>query len=392
MWSFVMRLTIFVMVLSLAPLLSGCGGAGDSQGAENVPMPEATFVPVPTFTPTPEAQAPATLAPDTPTPEAIETVAVAPTQGETVATPEPVEEESQPEAAPAATEPPLAESAPASNPRLVVSADAVNVRLGPGTGYEQIAVATRNSQFDVTGRNETGDWWQVCCFDGRPGWLFGTLVDLQNTASVAIAADIPSPPVATPTPEPVAVAPPPAQEPAPQPEVAPPPPAAEPPPAPPSTSHSGTAGNFDPNAQYQIVHYRVRGFGENNGGVFNQGGQHHIFITVLDQNGNGIDGVILKDAVGDKVNIVTGSKGPGKAEHAMYWDPYKLYVASDPSGPVTSQISNQMNTAHPHIPDIVGRIGSTDNEYAICPTPDDRCSPPFYHAHWSYEITFQKVR
>jgi uncharacterized protein YraI len=387
-----MRLISFAMILSLAIILSGCSGGSDSQSADSVPTPEATFVPVPTFTPTPEAEAPEPLAPDTPTPEAIETVAAAPAQDETVVTPEPVEEATLPEAAPAATEAPLTENAPASNPRLVVNADAVNVRLGPGTGYEQIAVATRNTQFDVTGRNETGDWWQVCCFDGRPGWLFGTLVDLQNIASVAIAADIPSPPVATPSLEPVAVAPPPAQEPAPQPEVEAPPPAAEPPPAPPSTSHSGTAGNFDPNAQYQIVHYHVRGFGENNGGVFNQGGQHHIFITVLDQNGNGIDGVVIKDAVGDKVNIVTGSKGPGKAEHAMYWDPYKLYVASDPSGPVTSQISNQMNTAHPHIPDIIGRIGSTENEYAICPTPDDRCTPPFYHAHWSYEITFQKVR
>jgi hypothetical protein len=76
----------------------------------------------------------------------------------------------------------------------------------------------------------------------------------------------------------------------------------------------------------------------------------------------------------------------------MDWDPYKLYVANDPAGPVTSQISNQMNNPHPHLPDVIGKLGPPDNEYAICPTRDDRCTPPFYHAHWSYEITFQRVR
>jgi len=139
----------------------------------------------------------------------------------------------------------------------------------------------------------------------------------------------------------------------------------------------GTAGNFDPAAQYQIVHYRVLGFDDNNGGIFNKGGQQIIFLTVLDQNGAGIDGAVVKDAVGDKLNVVTGSKGPGKAEIKMDWDPYKLYVASDPSGPVTSQISNQMNNPHPHLPDVIGKLGPPDNEYAVCPTPERNCSPPF---------------
>ena len=89
---------------------------------------------------------------------------------------------------------------------------------------------------------------------------------------------------------------------------------------------------------------------------------------------------------------MTGSKGPGRAEFEMFWEPYKLYVASIPSGPVTSQVSNQMNTAKPHIPDIVGKLGPPENEYAICPTIDDRCEPPFFHAHWSYAIAFQKVK
>jgi hypothetical protein len=146
-----------------------------------------------------------------------------------------------------------------------------------------------------------------------------------------------------------------------------------------------------PDVAYKIVHYKVLGDGENNGGIFNAGGQHLIFLTVLDANGNGLDGVTVKDDNGSSLEVVTGDKGPGKAEISMEWEPYKLFVAADPTGPTTSEVSNQMNTAYPHIPDIVGKLGSLDNEYSVCPTPDVRCEPPFYNVHFSYEITFQKV-
>ncbi len=146
-----------------------------------------------------------------------------------------------------------------------------------------------------------------------------------------------------------------------------------------------------PEFAYKIVHFKVLGDGENNGGIFNKGGQHLIFLTVLDAAGNGVDGAIVKDANGSPLEVITGDKGPGKAEIKMDWDPYKLYVAADPSGPTTSETSNQMNNAFPHIPDIVGKLGSIDNEYSVCPTPEIRCEPPFYSVHFSYEITFQKV-
>ena len=147
----------------------------------------------------------------------------------------------------------------------------------------------------------------------------------------------------------------------------------------------------EPEFAYRIVHYKVLGENENNGGIFNKGGQHLIFLTVLDENGNGVDGAIVKDENGSALEVVTGDKGPGKAEISMEWEPYKLYVAADPGGPTTSQVSNQMNTAYPHIPDIVGKLGDINNEYSVCPTPEIRCEPPFYSVHFSYEITFQKV-
>ncbi|MCB0210108.1 MAG: hypothetical protein KDJ52_12300 [Anaerolineae bacterium] len=177
-----------------------------------------------------------------------------------------------------------------------------------------------------------------------------------------------------------------ADEPAPEPEQ----PTAVPVPAEP-TAEPTAEPEATANEAYQIVHYKVLGEGENNGGIFNKGGMHMIFLTVLDQNGNGLDGAVVKDSNGSALEVVTGDKGPGKAEIMMEYEPFKLYVAADPSGPTTSQISNQMNTLYPFTPDVVGKLGTIENENSVCPTIDVRCEPPFYNVHFSYEITFQKV-
>lgn len=423
-------LSFCLLALSIL-FISGCSRFfGPEEAAETAPAP--TRAAVPTFTPTTES--PTTESPTAETPQgAAEDSADRPVQPIEMSTetPAPADEaagEADGEAAAATVQPTPAPvtlatlmaatttaedgadsaaeggaDAPAGA-YVVVAAEIINVRSGPGTGYDIIGSVSSGEQLPTTGRNEQGDWWQVCCFENeQPGWLYGALLDVQQGESVAVALDIPPSPTPAPTtapaqepvqesaPEsaPAEAAPEPTPEPAPAVAEAPPdPPAAEPPP----DVHSTTAGYFDPNAQFHIVHYHVRGYEENNGGIFNNGGQHMIFITVLDENGAGIDGAVVKDALADDFSIVTGSKGPGKAEFEMFWEPYKLYVASTPSGPVTSQISNQMNTAKPHIPDIVGKMGPPENEYAICPTIDDRCEPPFFHAHWSYEITFQRVK
>ena len=208
----------------------------------------------------------------------------------------------------------------------------------------------------------------------------------------SVPADTPAP---TPTPappptEPAATATPIPAEPSPTPV----PPEPEEPAAPPEAEAAPEEPAAPPEAEaaYKIVHYKVLGEGENNGGIFNAGGMHHIFLTVLDENGTGLDGVVVRDANGSSLEVVTGDKGPGKAEIMMEWEPYRLYVASDPNGPTTSETSNQMNTANPHLPDIVGKLGSIDNEYSVCPTLEIRCTPPFYNVHFSYEITFQRVK
>lgn len=414
---------LFVGLVGL--LLSGCGPERLGFGREVQPTATPTTVPVATFTPTPPAPTDVPpAAPPPPTllePTAVPAVEVGQAVTATAAltspvAAEPVEDATQSllptaTATPAPdgpTDPDLADDAPedgvaeenvpsnnvAEQPApideayAVINVEAANVRGGPSTDYPVVGAVAAGEQYPLTGRNAQGDWWQICCFAEQPGWIYAPLVEVQNTDLVAEVTDLPPPP-AQPIQAPVAESAP--SETAPI-EEAPADPAPEAPASTDTNAHSGTAGNFDPNAQYQIVHYRVLGFADNNGGIFNKGGQQFIFVTVLDQNGNPIDGAVLKDAVGDKLNVVTGDKGPGKAEIKMDWDPYKLYVAADPGGTVTSQISNQMNNPYPHIPDVVGLLGPPDNEYAICPTIDDRCTPPFYHAHWSYEITFQRVK
>jgi hypothetical protein len=216
-------------------------------------------------------------------------------------------------------------------------------------------------QFEVTGRTAAGDWWQVCCVAGQSGWVFGELATVTNGDAAPIVADAPA----------VAGAPPATAAPAAQPEatatLAPPEAVAEAPVAPPDPFAS-SAGWFDPNAQYQIVHFKVLGLEENNGGIRDSSAQHLIFLTVLDQSGNGVDGAVVRNLVGDKSEAITGSKGSGKAEITMYYEPFKLAVASDPSGAVSSQVSNQMGLVFPHLPDLVGKLGDVNYEYGACPT------------------------
>jgi uncharacterized protein YraI len=340
--------------------LAGCGPAGQ----EAAPTALPTRTPVPTYTPTPES-----VAPPTPVPTATTTTeptgAAAP-QDPTTPTP-------QPTAAPAA--------------QLTITGDLVNVRSGPGTTFDLVSTATAGESFAIVARNTAGDWWQVCCFAGQNGWVFGALAAAANADSVPVAADQP---VAAATEAPTTalvadVAPTALQDPnTPTPQAAPP--------AAPYDPTASSAGNFDPNAQYQIVHFKVLGLDENNGGIRDSSAQHLIFLTVLDQNGAGVDGAVVRNLVGDKSEVVTGGKGPGKAEITMYYEPFKLAVASDPAGLVTSQVSNQMGLIFPHLPDIVGKLGDVNYEYGACPTIDIKCAWPLAAIHFSYEITFQKVK
>ena len=84
-----------------------------------------------------------------------------------------------------------------------VTANALNVRLGPGTNYPVIRAVQYGASFVVTGENDGGDWLRVLLADGREGWIYRNLTDFAGIAPV-----VPAPPVPTAAPMPTVVPPP----------------------------------------------------------------------------------------------------------------------------------------------------------------------------------------
>ncbi len=64
----------------------------------------------------------------------------------------------------------------------------LNVRVGPGTGYEAIGVLAQGTQVRVTGRSADGTWLQVS-YSGGMGWVFAELVTVSgDLAAVPVVA------------------------------------------------------------------------------------------------------------------------------------------------------------------------------------------------------------
>ncbi len=165
------RMGLAVLLMALILTMAACGGNDAPATPTSVPR-----TPVPTFTPTPEGQAPAD-------PQVLAPVAgeAAPAVVEVVPADTPVPEE------------PTATPAP-QTAKLTVDGDNINVRRGPGTSFGVVGQVSQGMSFDVLGRNAAGDWYQFCCVNGEQGWIFGTLVTVDNPDLVAVAQDIPAPP------------------------------------------------------------------------------------------------------------------------------------------------------------------------------------------------------
>jgi len=216
----VQRLALFVAALATLLVIAACGS--------EAPPPPPTRTPAPTFTPTVAVEAAPVDA------AALATAQAAANQPAVVAPPPASDTGTQPitgttgtsETAPA--DPAAAPTvAPTDTPELKAQASMtqqVNVRGGPSTNYAVVGLANPGQVFDITGKNAAGDWWQIN-YNGQQGWVLGELVTLANTASVAVAQNIP----VEPTPAPVVVAPPtntpepapPAEAPPPEPTQAP---------------------------------------------------------------------------------------------------------------------------------------------------------------------------
>ncbi len=309
-------------------------GASSGVPAAVAMAPTATPLPAPTDTPPPPTETPTLEPTTTPT-----------------GTP-------QPTATP--TETPI--------PQPPASADSpITVRGGPGTVYPVVGQLQPGLPVDILGSNADKTWWQVLLGNGNEGWVAASVVDVTGPLdAVAVAANIP--PAPTQAPRPTA---------APQATTAP---AAQPTQAP---AQSGG---------YALVNFRLRPVGTDSQRC--DGGDHNIFVTVIDAGGNPIDGVRVQEIFTGDIKV-TGAqgKGAGRAE----WDIYRggggvVQIVDENNNPISAQTPG-MSADWPAI-DLMYAAG-----YCNCkPHPDiescraDLESKMYFFAvgHYVYEVTFQR--
>lgn len=293
--------------------------------------PPATNTPVPTATATPEPTATST---ETPAPTDV---------------PQPTD---------TPTETPV--------PRPVVVVDSqMNVRSGPGTGYAVLDQVQAGDELDILARSQDSKWWQVTLPNGGEGWLAASLVTANGpTDGVQIAQNVAPPP--TPRPQPTAA-----------PVVVQP---TQPPPPPQSSS------------PYVMTSFRLRPIGQD--AQHCTGGDHNIFVTVVDSGGNPIDGVRVRETYTGQI-YVTGDqgKGPGRVQYDIYRGGGGVVEIIDGNNNPISGQSPGMSADWPPF-DLMLAAG-----YCNCkPHPDpDSCRADleskqylFTVGHYVYEVTFQR--
>lgn len=98
--------------------------------------------------------------------------------------------------APEATEELLA------TPLAVVQVDRLNVRSGPGTGFNRVSVVTRDTALVVDGQVDDCAWLKVTTQDGVEGWVSGSsdFVALDTRCSEIPEVETPDAPAAAPAP------------------------------------------------------------------------------------------------------------------------------------------------------------------------------------------------
>jgi len=91
------------------------------------------------------------------------------------------------EEAPAEPTPESATPTPAPAAQAQPTTDGVNARKGPGTGYGKVGLVYSSDSLAVTGKNEDGSWYQLCCVNGETAWVSGNFLHLSGeTANIPV--------------------------------------------------------------------------------------------------------------------------------------------------------------------------------------------------------------
>ena len=218
-------------------------------------------------------------------------------------------------------------------------------------------------EVDIIGRNSSGDWWRIAWDGAGQAWVAGLVVRVLGPIdTVAVAKDIPVLPTRPPAP--------PTQPPAP---TAPPKPAVD----------------------YVIKSFRLLKQECN-------GGNHNIFVQVLDKTGAPLDGVRVREGwraqnpetAHDAIKV-SGAKGPGRAEYDIYRGGGGQVDIVDDAGNRISELSRGMSDDWPDF-DLILAAGYCDCK----PYPDAQsCRAGLegkdYHyfpvGHYAFEVIFQRT-
>lgn len=258
-------------------------------------------------------------------------------------------------------EPPTATPSPEpQQPRVVADGD-VNLRSGPGRAYPVVGRLQAGQETAIIARNANGDWWQIAWDGPGQAWVAGTVVRVLGPIdTVTVAEKIPPPP-------PTATR-------ALQPTAAPPVPQ-------------------NPGVQYVVASLRLRAVGEHSQRC--DGGDHNIFVTVVDATGNPLDNVRVREIFSGQI-YVTGAqgKGPGRVEYDIYRGGGGQIEIVNEVNERISEVTRGMSADWPDF-DLMKAAG-----YCNCkPHPDDAsCAADlnnrtylFALGHYVYEVVFRRT-
>jgi hypothetical protein len=119
-------------------------------------------------------------------------------------------------------------------------------------------------------------------------------------------------------------------------------------------------------------------------------GAHSIFVTVVDVNGNPMDGVSVEDTGHAVPPKISGEKGPGKVEYDLWKNGFSLLVTKNPDGsPASSDITPKLSSVDEDIP----------NEWLVqanyCRDMNDclqrKSNNQLCRGHYAYNVTFRKT-
>ncbi len=251
----------------------------------------------------------------------------------------------------------------------------INVRSGPGTEFAAVATLNPDESVALVGKTPAGDWWQISLANGATGWVFGQLLTTSgDVATVAVAADIPTPP---PTVAPVAVA--------------------EQPTALPTETPSVAPAPVTEGPDFRLVEKRLWDVFENggskNGPTVTCGEKRELHVYVRDANGNPLNGVAVQALLGAREILVTGAqgKGDGKVEFVLGGG-QDITVVRDADGrEVTADTVYGLTTDPRAIPFEYLIAGQYCADNAACDAwVNDPRQPPPCLGHYSWTVTFQR--